>query len=117
MHIITSVPARAPPGQWLRRPYGKDDIMCSLCVQYMKGAAGQWQLGVSLTKSTWTCSWEAQAEFVTWPNTAFSLAMMMSAIMATSQPPPKAYPFTAAMMGLRTAARPVQPSMKRLWYA
>mmetsp|Transcript_104759 Transcript_104759/g.312958 ORF Transcript_104759/g.312958 Transcript_104759/m.312958 type:complete len:240 (-) Transcript_104759:16-735(-) len=34
-----------------------------------------------------------------WPKTAFSLAMMMSHIMATSQPPPKAKPFTAAMTG------------------
>ena len=33
------------------------------------------------------------------PNTAFSPAMMMSHIMASSQPPPSAKPFTAAMTG------------------
>ena len=60
---------------------------------------------------------QRRREHVTWPKTAFSLAMMMSAIMATSHPPPRAYPFTAAMMGFRTAASPVHPSMKRLWYA
>mmetsp|Transcript_90450 Transcript_90450/g.193968 ORF Transcript_90450/g.193968 Transcript_90450/m.193968 type:complete len:216 (-) Transcript_90450:23-670(-) len=34
-----------------------------------------------------------------WPKTALSLASMMSHIMAISQPPPKAKPFTAAITG------------------
>jgi len=36
-----------------------------------------------------------------WPNFAFSLAMMKSAIIASSQPPPRAKPLTAAIHGLR----------------
>ena len=39
------------------------------------------------------------------PNFAVSAAMMMSHIIATSQPPPKAKPATAATVGLRTRAR------------
>lgn len=35
-----------------------------------------------------------------WPNLAFSLARMMSQDMAISQPPPRAKPFTAAMVGI-----------------
>ncbi|MNU09645.1 hypothetical protein D3C72_2563310 [compost metagenome] len=34
-----------------------------------------------------------------WPNFAFSLAMMKSHSMASSQPPPRANPLTAAMIG------------------
>ena len=36
-----------------------------------------------------------------WPNLALSLAMMKSAIIASSQPPPSAKPLTAAIQGLR----------------
>ena len=36
-----------------------------------------------------------------WPNLALSAAMMKSAIIATSQPPPSAKPATAAIHGLR----------------
>ena len=39
-----------------------------------------------------------------WPNSAFSPAKMMSHIMASSQPPPSAKPFTAAMMGVLASA-------------
>mmetsp|Transcript_91868 Transcript_91868/g.262764 ORF Transcript_91868/g.262764 Transcript_91868/m.262764 type:complete len:205 (-) Transcript_91868:191-805(-) len=35
-----------------------------------------------------------------WPNLAFSPATIISHIMASSHPPPRAYPFTAAMTGL-----------------
>ncbi len=38
-----------------------------------------------------------------WPNVAFSAAMITSHIMASSHPPPRAYPLTAAMVGVRTA--------------
>ena len=38
-----------------------------------------------------------------WPNFALSAAMMKSAIIATSQPPPSAKPATAAIHGLRVA--------------
>ena len=37
-----------------------------------------------------------------WPNLAVSAAIIMSHIIATSQPPPSAKPATAAMTGLRT---------------
>jgi hypothetical protein len=37
-----------------------------------------------------------------WPNLAVSDAMMKSHIMASSQPPPRAKPDTAAITGLRT---------------
>ena len=36
-----------------------------------------------------------------WPNLAVSAAMMKSHIMASSQPPPRAKPATAAITGLR----------------
>jgi hypothetical protein len=36
-----------------------------------------------------------------WPNFALSAAMMKSAIIASSHPPPSAKPFTAAIHGLR----------------
>ena len=36
-----------------------------------------------------------------WPNFAFSDAMMKSAIIASSHPPPSAKPLTAAIHGLR----------------
>ena len=36
-----------------------------------------------------------------WPNFALSAAMMMSHIIASSQPPPRAKPATAAITGLR----------------
>ena len=39
-----------------------------------------------------------------WPNLAVSAAMMMSHIMASSQPPPSAKPATAATIGLRRSA-------------
>ena len=39
-----------------------------------------------------------------WPNFALSAAMMKSHIMASSQPPPRAKPATAAMIGLRRFA-------------
>ena len=35
-----------------------------------------------------------------WPNLAFSEARMMSQLMASSQPPPRAKPLTAAMVGI-----------------
>ena len=35
-----------------------------------------------------------------WPNLAFSLARRMSQVMASSHPPPRAKPLTAAMVGL-----------------
>ena len=38
-----------------------------------------------------------------WPKRALSAAMMKSAIIASSQPPPSAKPLTAAIHGLRTA--------------
>jgi hypothetical protein len=38
-----------------------------------------------------------------WPKRALSLAMMKSAIIASSQPPPSAKPLTAAIHGLRVA--------------
>ncbi len=47
-----------------------------------------------------------------WPNFAFSDAMMKSAIIATSQPPPSANPFTAAIHGLRVAVTFSQPAKK-----
>lgn len=53
----------------------------------------------------------------TWPKDAESAAMMMSASMASSQPPPRAKPFTAAMMGLRMVRRVSQPSSRPLLYA
>ena len=40
-----------------------------------------------------------------WPNLAVSAARMKSHIMATSHPPPSAYPATAAIVGVRTAAK------------
>ncbi|MNN53420.1 hypothetical protein D3C81_1681730 [compost metagenome] len=39
-----------------------------------------------------------------WPNLALSPARMKSHISASSQPPPKAKPLTAAMIGLRRLA-------------
>ena len=39
-----------------------------------------------------------------WPNLAVSAAIKRSHIIASSQPPPSAYPETAAMVGVRTAA-------------
>ena len=39
-----------------------------------------------------------------WPNFAVSAAMMMSHIIASSQPPPSAKPATAAITGLRMRA-------------
>jgi len=44
-----------------------------------------------------------------WPKRALSAAMMKSHIMATSQPPPRAKPATAAMIGLRTVETRSQP--------
>ena len=44
-----------------------------------------------------------------WPNLAVSAAMIMSHIMAISQPPPRAKPATAAMVGLRHCASRSQP--------
>ena len=38
-----------------------------------------------------------------WPNFALSAAMMKSAIIASSQPPPSAKPLTAAIHGLRVS--------------
>mmetsp|Transcript_14833 Transcript_14833/g.42524 ORF Transcript_14833/g.42524 Transcript_14833/m.42524 type:complete len:226 (+) Transcript_14833:443-1120(+) len=43
-----------------------------------------------------------------WPNFASSEAMMMSQDIASSQPPPRAKPLTAAMTGLRIAETPDQ---------
>src|SRR6267143_2348883 len=40
-----------------------------------------------------------------WPNFAFSLAMRMWHAIASSQPPPSAYPFTAAITGLPHVSR------------
>ena len=37
-----------------------------------------------------------------WPNLAVSAAMTMSHIIASSQPPPRAKPATAAITGFRT---------------
>ncbi len=42
-----------------------------------------------------------------WPNWAVSLATIMSQAMASSQPPPRAKPETAAITGLLIAAQPV----------
>ena len=39
-----------------------------------------------------------------WPNFAVSAAISRSHIIASSQPPPSAYPATAAMVGVRVAA-------------
>ena len=39
-----------------------------------------------------------------WPNFALSAAMIMSHIIASSQPPPSAKPATAAITGLRMRA-------------
>ncbi len=39
-----------------------------------------------------------------WPNTAVSLATIMSHIIASSQPPPSAYPETAAITGFFVSA-------------
>ena len=47
-----------------------------------------------------------------WPNLALSAAMMKSAIIATSQPPPNAKPATAAIQGLRVAVTCSQPAKK-----
>ena len=45
-----------------------------------------------------------------WPKRAVSAARMMSHIIASSHPPPSAYPDTAAITGVRTAAnRPQAP--------
>ena len=44
-----------------------------------------------------------------WPNFAVSAAMMMSHIIASSQPPPSAKPATAAMIGLLHARHRSQP--------
>ena len=44
-----------------------------------------------------------------WPNFAVSAAMMVSHIIASSQPPPKAKPATAAMIGLRQVVTRSQP--------
>jgi hypothetical protein len=40
-----------------------------------------------------------------WPNFAVSAASRMSHAMASSQPPPSAYPATAATTGLRSRAK------------
>ena len=47
-----------------------------------------------------------------WPNLAVSAAMMMSHIMASSQPPPSAKPATAATTGLRALATRSHLEMK-----
>ena len=47
-----------------------------------------------------------------WPNLALSAAMMMSHIMASSQPPPSAKPATAATTGLRARAASSQSPAK-----
>ena len=47
-----------------------------------------------------------------WPNLAVSAAMMMSHIMASSQPPPSAKPATAATTGLRQRATRSHLEMK-----
>lgn len=47
------------------------------------------------------------------PKVAVSDAMVMSHIIASSQPPPRAAPFTAAMSGFLSSRRPSQPSSKR----
>ena len=44
-----------------------------------------------------------------WPNLALSPAMMRSHIMASSQPPPRANPDTAAMVGMRSRVKSSQP--------
>ena len=46
-----------------------------------------------------------------WPNFAVSAAMIMSHIIASSQPPPSAYPATAAITGLRVCFTDSQPMM------
>ena len=51
-----------------------------------------------------------------WPNLAVSAAMMKSAIIATSQPPPSAKPATAAIHGLRVAVTCSQPAKKLAEY-
>ena len=47
-----------------------------------------------------------------WPNLAVSAAMMKSAIIATSHPPPNAKPATAAIHGLRVAVTCSHPAKK-----
>ena len=48
-----------------------------------------------------------------WPNRAVSAAMMMSHIIATSQPPPSAKPATAAMTGFRHCPTRSQPRVMK----
>ncbi len=48
-----------------------------------------------------------------WPNLAVSAAMIMSHIIATSQPPPRAKPATAAITGLRHLATTSQSSVMK----
>ena len=47
-----------------------------------------------------------------WPNFAVSAAMMKSAIIASSQPPPRAKPETAAIQGFRVAVTCPKPAKK-----
>ena len=44
-----------------------------------------------------------------WPNLALSPAMMKSHIIASSQPPPRAKPDTAATTGMRSRVKSSQP--------
>ena len=52
-----------------------------------------------------------------WPNFAVVAAMRMSPIIASSQPPPRAYPPTAVMTGLRTFVSRSQPANQSARYA
>ena len=47
-----------------------------------------------------------------WPNLALSPAMIKSAIIASSQPPPSAKPATAAIQGLRVTVTFSNPAKK-----
>ena len=49
-----------------------------------------------------------------WPNFAFSLATMKSHSMASSQPPPRAKPLTAAMIGFLNRVMRSWPRAKKL---
>ena len=49
-----------------------------------------------------------------WPNFALSLATMKSHSMASSQPPPKAKPLTAAMIGFLNRVIRSWPRAKKL---
>ena len=50
-----------------------------------------------------------------WPKRAESAAMMMSHIIASSQPPPRAKPATAAMTGFLTCRMVSQLRLMRPW--